>query len=85
LLIPGLLLLWYNLIPFFNRGQAWRAEPDGSVSVKRGNTWTPLLEYEFTQVVADGTTINFTPVADMGAEPVVLPQCGCSHRITAPD
>jgi hypothetical protein len=37
LLIPGLLLLWFNLIPFFNRGSEFQVHPDGSVSVRRGD------------------------------------------------
>ena len=39
LLLPGLLLLWYNLIPFFKRGTEFRIEPDGSVAVQAGRTW----------------------------------------------
>ena len=36
LVIPGLLLLWFNLIPFFKRGSEFQVHPDGSVSVRRG-------------------------------------------------
>jgi hypothetical protein len=43
LLIPGLLLPWYNLIPFFNRGSEFQVHPDGSVSVRRGDSWEPLV------------------------------------------
>jgi hypothetical protein len=60
LLLPGVLLVWLNLIPFFRRGREWRVEPDGSVAVHRGDTWAPLLEYEYATVAADGTTIRFT-------------------------
>jgi hypothetical protein len=73
LLIPGLLLLWFNLIPFFNRGSEFQVHPDGSVSVRRGDSWEPLLEYQYSAVEADGTTIEFTPPAD-GPPATVLPQ-----------
>jgi hypothetical protein len=33
LLLPGFLLLWFNLIPLFNRGSEFQVHPDGSVSV----------------------------------------------------
>lgn len=72
-LLPiGLLVLLLNLRPFLHRGVRWRVEPDGSVAVRAGNGWTPLLEYQFAQVTADGTTITFTPPA--GHAPLVLPQ-----------
>jgi hypothetical protein len=74
LLIPGLLLVWYNLIPFFKRGNEFQVHPDGSVSVRRGDSWEPLMEYQYSTVTADGgTTIDFTPPAD-GPPAVVLPQ-----------
>jgi hypothetical protein len=73
LLIPGLLLVWYNLIPFFNRGSEFQVHPDGSVSVRRGDSWEPLLEYQYSAVAADGTTIKFTAPPD-GPLAVVLPQ-----------
>jgi hypothetical protein len=73
LLIPGLLMLWFNLIPFFNRGSEFQIHPDGSVSVRTGNSWEPLMEYQYSTVAADGTTIAFTPPAD-GPPPIVLPQ-----------
>ncbi len=73
LLIPGLLLVWYNLIPFFKRGNEFQVHPDGSVSVRRGGSWEPLVEYRYWTVTADGTTIDFTPPAD-GPPAVVLPQ-----------
>jgi hypothetical protein len=73
LLIPGLLMLWFNLIPFFNRGSEFQVHPDGSVSVRRGDSWEPLLEYQYSTVAADGTTIAFTPPAD-GPPAIVLPQ-----------
>jgi hypothetical protein len=73
LLIPGLLLLFFNLIPFFNRGKEFQIHPDGSVSVHRGDSWEPLMEYQYSTVTADGTTIEFTPPAD-GPPAVVLPQ-----------
>ncbi len=73
LLIPGLILLWLNLIPVRNRGIAFRVEPDGSVMVRRGDGWYPLLEYQYSSAVADGTTIRFVPGAD-GPPAVALPQ-----------
>jgi hypothetical protein len=76
LLIPGLLFLWFNLIPFFNRGSEFQVHPDGSVSVRRGDSWEPLMEYQYSTVTADGTTIKFTPPPD-GPRAIVLPQ----HRV----
>jgi len=73
LLIPGLLMLWFNLVPFFNRGSEFQVHPDGSVSVRRGDSWEPLLEYQYSAVAADGTTIEFTPPPD-GPPAIVLPQ-----------
>jgi hypothetical protein len=73
LLIPGLLLVWFILIPFFNRGSEFQVHPDGSVSVRRGDSWEPLVEYQYSAVEADGTTIDFTPPAD-GPPAIVLPQ-----------
>jgi hypothetical protein len=73
LLIPGVLLVWYNLIPFVKRGSEWRVDLDGSVSVQRGNMWIPLLEYEFGVVTADRTTFTFAPGPNGGQE-LVLPQ-----------
>lgn len=72
LLLPGLILFWYNLIPFFKRGTQFRVEPDGSVAVKAGDTWPALLEYEYSTVDADGTTIRFSP--PQGTNRLVLPQ-----------
>jgi hypothetical protein len=76
LLIPGVLLVWYNLIPFFKRGNEFQVHPDGSVSVRRGDSWEPLMEYQYSTVTADGRTIDFTPPAD-GPPAVALPQ----HRV----
>jgi hypothetical protein len=59
LVLPGLLLCWYNLIPFLKRGTEFRIEPDGSVAVRAGGGWLALLEYEYSAVTADGTTITF--------------------------
>jgi hypothetical protein len=66
-------LLWFNLIPFFNRGSEFQVHPDGSVSVRRGDSWEPLLEYQYSTVAADRTIIEFTPPAD-GPSAIVLPQ-----------
>lgn len=64
LLIPGLILVWLNLTPLLNRGSEFRVEADGSVMVRRGDSWEPLLEYQYSSVTGDGTTIEFTPPAD---------------------
>jgi hypothetical protein len=76
LIIPGLLLLFFNLIPLIKRGSAFQIHPDGSVSVRRADSWEPLLEYQYATVTADGDTIQFTPPPD-GSPAVVLPQ----HRV----
>ncbi len=73
LILPGLVILWFNLIPFFKRGNEFQIHPDGSVSVRRGDSWEPLMEYQYTTVTADGNTIDFTPPPD-GPPAVVLPQ-----------
>jgi hypothetical protein len=73
LILPGLLLLFFNLVPFFKRGNEFQVHPDGSVSVRRGDSWEPLMEYQYATVTADGTTIDFTPLPD-GPPAVVLPQ-----------
>ncbi|OBA96984.1 hypothetical protein A5662_17260 [Mycobacteriaceae bacterium 1482268.1] len=75
LLLPGLLLLWYNLIAFFKRGNEFRVDNDGSVAVRTGDTWSALLEYEYPTVTADGTTIDF--IAPPPGGRVSLPQ----HRV----
>lgn len=61
-----------ELTPFFKRGTEFRVEPDGSVAVRAGATWPALLEYEFSDVTADGTTIEFKP--PQGSTTLVLPQ-----------
>ena len=71
LLIPGLLVLCFNLVPFFNRGSKFQVHPDGSVSVRRAS-WEPLREYQYSTVTADGTTIEFTP-PPVGPPAIVLP------------
>lgn len=73
LILPGLLLLWFNLIPLVKRGSEFQVHPDGSVSVRRGDSWEPLLEYQYATVTADGSTIAFTPPPD-GPPAVALPQ-----------
>jgi hypothetical protein len=66
----------HNFIPFFKRGNEFQVHPDGSVSVRRGDSWEPLMEYQYSTVTADGRTIDLTPPAD-GPPAVVLPQ----HRV----
>jgi hypothetical protein len=73
LVIPGLLLVWYTLIPLLKRGSEFRVEYDGSITLRRGDNWPMLPEYEYSSVTADGTTITFTPASDGGAR-IVLPQ-----------
>ncbi|MGU3502523.1 hypothetical protein [Mycobacterium sp. C31M] len=73
LVIPGFFLLWFNLIPFVSRGREFSVAPDGSVSVRQGDGWEPLLEYQYAGVVADGMTITFSPPPD-GPPALRLPQ-----------
>ena len=73
LILPGLLLLWFNLIPLFKRGSEFQVHTDGSVSVRRKDSWEPLMEYQYATVTADGKTVEFTPPP--GGPPAVrLPQ-----------
>lgn len=72
-LIPGLIMLWINLIPLFRRGTPFRVAADGSVLFRRRDTWDPLLEYQYATVTADGATVSFDGGTD-GAPPVTLPQ-----------
>jgi len=73
LILPGLLLLLLNLVPLFKRGSEFQVHPDGSVSVRRGGSWEPLMEYQYANVAADGNTIEFTPPPD-GPPAIQLPQ-----------
>ena len=73
LILPGLLLLLFNLIPLVKKGSEFQVHADGSVSVRRGDSWEPLLEYQYAGVVADGNTVEFTAGPD-GPPPIRLPQ-----------
>lgn len=73
LILPGLLMLWFNLIPFIKRGSEFQVHPDGSVSVRRAGGWEPLMEYQYATVTADGNMIEFIPPPD-GPPAVALPQ-----------
>lgn len=73
LILPGLLLLYFNLVPFFKRGNEFQVHPDGSISVRMGGSWQPLLEFQYATVTADGNTIDFSPPPD-GPPAVRLPQ-----------
>lgn len=73
LLIPCAIMLWLNLIPFLNRGSDFWVEADGSAMFRRGDGWEQLLEYQYSTVSADGTTIEFTSPQD-DPPVVVLPQ-----------
>jgi hypothetical protein len=61
LILPGLLLLWFNLLPLLKRGSEFQVHEDGSVSVRRDDSWEPLLEYQYATVTADGMTFEFIP------------------------
>ncbi|OBI87529.1 hypothetical protein [Mycobacterium asiaticum] len=73
LIVPGLLLVGFNLLPFLRRGNEFRVEPDASISVRDSRGFSPLVEYEYCAVTADGTTIRFTPAAPH-TPAIVLPQ-----------
>ncbi|WP_319452303.1 MULTISPECIES: hypothetical protein [unclassified Mycobacterium] len=73
LLIPGLIMVWINLVPLLKRGAEFRVEADGSVMVRLRDSWEPLLEYQYSSVTADGSTIAFAPPPD-GPPAVTLPQ-----------
>lgn len=73
LIVPGLVVVAINVTPLRKRGTAFRVENDGSVLVRRREDWEALLEYRYSSVVADGRTIEFTPVAD-GPTAIELPQ-----------
>jgi hypothetical protein len=69
LLIPGLLLLFFNLVPFFKRGTEFQVHPDGSVSVRTPDSWEALMEYQYSAVTADGKAIDFTRGFDVESAP----------------
>lgn len=73
LILPGVLLLLFNLIPLVKRGSAFQVHADGSVSVRRNDSWEPLLEYQYASVTADGSTVEFTAGPD-GPSAIRLPQ-----------
>jgi hypothetical protein len=81
LVLPGLLLIWWNLVPFIKRGREFRVEPDTSISVRRPDGWVQLLEYEYSAVTADGTTVRFAPAGD-GMPAIVLPPARVFSRET---
>ncbi|MGZ5362951.1 MAG: hypothetical protein ACXWZR_02115 [Mycobacterium sp.] len=59
-----MLLLWFNLIPLAKRGSEFQVHADGSVSVRRTDSWEPLMAYQYATVTADGNTFEFTPPPD---------------------
>ncbi|MGE0219651.1 hypothetical protein [Mycolicibacterium sp.] len=73
LILPGALLLMFNLTPFLKRGREFHVHPDGTVSLRGAAGGEALLEYRYAAVTADGSTIRFIPGPDGPAE-VVLPQ-----------
>lgn len=79
--VPGLLLVRFNLVPFVKRGREFRVEPDSTASVRGPRGWFQLLEYEYSAVTADGTTVRFTAAGD-GTPAVVLPQARVFSRET---
>jgi hypothetical protein len=64
----------------FKRGSEFQVHPDGSVSVRRGDSWDPLMEYQYATVTADGNTIEFAPPAD-GPPAIRLPQDRVFSRV----
>ncbi|ETW23849.1 hypothetical protein [Mycobacterium gastri] len=81
LVVPGVLIVWWNLVPLIKRGREFRVEPDGSISVRGPHGWIQLLEYEYSAVTADATTIRFTPASDP-TPGIVLPQARVFSRET---
>jgi hypothetical protein len=73
LVVPGVFVIWWNLVPFVKRGREFRVDPDASISIHGRRGWVALLEPEYSAVTADGTTIRFMPALD-GTPPIVLPQ-----------
>jgi hypothetical protein len=88
LLIPGVLLVWYNLIPFFKRGNEFQVHPDGSVSVRRDDSWEPLIEYRYSTVTADagGSLSHLQPTVHLQLRCRSIESspastgCGCQTR-----
>ena len=74
LLIPGLLLLWYNLIPLRHRGKRFLVDDFGEVRTKVRDGWRSLQPQRFTTATADGTTITFDGAR--GEPKLVLPSIG---------
>jgi len=35
---------WFNVVPFFNRGSEFQVHTDGPASVRRDDSWEPVLE-----------------------------------------
>lgn len=81
LVVPGLLLLRWNLVPLVKRGHEFRVEPDAVIWVRGPRGWGQLLEYNYASVTADGTTIRFTPSGD-ATPAVILPQARVFCRET---
>ncbi|KZS72481.1 hypothetical protein A4G26_06120 [Mycobacterium kansasii] len=85
LVVPGLLLLWWNFVPLVKRGCEFRVEPDASISVRGPRGWGQLLEYDleydYAAVTADGTTIRFTSAGD-ATPAIILPQARVFSRET---
>ena len=77
LLIPGLLLLWYNLIPLRHRGKRFLVDDFGEVRTKVRDGWRSLQPQRFTTATADGTTITFDGAR--GEPKLVLPSIGSTR------
>lgn len=60
LVVPGVWLVGWNLVPFLKPGDEFRVEPDASVWVRGPRGWVQVLEYEYSAVDADGTRIRFS-------------------------
>jgi hypothetical protein len=81
LLVPGLLIVWWNLVPFLKRGREFRVGPDTSIWLHGAGEWYQLLERKSVAVAADGTTIRyFTEIG--GPAVAVLPQARVFSRET---
>ena len=77
LVLPGAIMVWVNLIPLLKRGSEFRVEADGSVMVRQRDSWEPLLEYQYSAVSTDGTTITFIPPPE--PTPVASPAVTLPH------
>lgn len=64
LLLPGLLPLWYNLIPFFKRGTEFGSSLTVRSRSRQRGAWPASLEYEYVCVDADGFDVDEASSSD---------------------